>query len=118
VIDSVTLNDEPLRHTLQVPDGALRPGDNTIHVRLAPGATPGERLSSSTVRLDTASTEGPVTRFEIVAYGQNRLTFGDLTRVVTVTDVSGVPVEVRSVPDGDFTPLYFEGRGAFTVTLE
>jgi hypothetical protein len=117
VLESVTLNGEPLRHTLQVPDGALRKGDNALVVTMAPGAPAGERLSSSTVRLDSAITESGVTRFEIMAIGQNRLTFGDLTREVSVLDASGTPVEVRAVPDGSFTHVYFDGRGSFTVTL-
>jgi hypothetical protein len=56
--------------------------------------------------------------FDIEAHGQNRLTFGDLTREVVVVDDAGLLVEVRRGRDGAFTHLSFEGRGSFTVTLE
>jgi hypothetical protein len=116
-LESVVLNGAPLEHTLQIPDGALAPGDNVLVVKMGAGAKAGERLSSSTVRLESVSSEGAVTRFQIEAFGQNRLTFGDLVREVSILDDAGAPVEVRTVPDGAFTHVSFEGRGVFTVIL-
>jgi hypothetical protein len=69
------------------------------------------------VRLLSVATGDQTTRFAIEAFGQSRLTFGDLSSQVTVVDEAGKPVELRRVRDGAFTHVSFDGRGAFTVTL-
>jgi hypothetical protein len=117
VITSVTLNGTPLAHTLQVPDEALRPGENAIVVTSWAETEPTERLSSSTVRLRSVREGGAVTRYDVTAYGQNRLTFEALTRAPLVTDASGRPVPTSLEEDGPFTHVGFPGRGEFTVSL-
>jgi hypothetical protein len=109
----VLLNGRPLRRTLQVPDGALKPGVNTILVRMSPKTKDGERLVSSTVRLASVSRSG----YSIVAYGQNRLTFRNLRHRVSVADAAGQAVPVRTETAGAFTHVSFEGRGPHAVTL-
>ncbi len=116
-IESVLLNGRPLSHTLQVPDGALTPGRNSILVRMSPTAKDRERLVSSTVRLQSVEAPGGVVRYSVAAYGQNRLTFRSLRHRVSVENASGRPVATRVDAAGAFTHVTFEGRGGHTVTL-
>jgi len=111
---SVTLNGQPLTGTLQVPDEALRPGDNTIVVHLSPQAPAVERLSSSTVQLRSVAGR----RYALLAYGQNRLTFENLKHHLTVRDAAGNVVPTRLERADDFTHVSFDGAGRFTVALE
>ena len=116
-VTEVTLNGQPLLHTLQVPDEALRPGSNRVVVTMWPETRATERLSSSTVRLRSVRARGEATRYEVTAFGQNRLTFADLTRGPFVTDAGGRPVPTRIERESSFTHIRFDGRGPFTVTL-
>ena len=110
----VTIAGRPLEGTLQVPDEALRPGDNTVVVRRSPQAVAAERLSSSTVQLHSVTGK----RYLVTAYGQNRLTFENLRHVARVRDAAGTPVATAVERAGAFTHVSFDGRGRFSVSLE
>ncbi len=113
-VSGVTLNGRPLEGTLQVPDETLRPGENAVVVRMSARACQAERLSSSSVRL--LSVEGR--RYEVTAYGQNRLSFENLRHTARVRDAAGRPAPTRVERAGAYTHVSFDGRGRFTITLE
>jgi hypothetical protein len=112
-IEAVLLDGRPLAGTLQLPDGALKAGGNAVLVRMSPRAGPREELVSSTVRLLSAAGR----RYELVAYGQNRLTFSSLRHRTSLVDASGRVVPTREERAGAFTHVSFDGRGPHTLTL-
>jgi hypothetical protein len=72
-----------------------------------------EDLVSSTVRLRSVTGR----RYQVMAYGQNRLTFRNLRHRPSIVDAAGRPVSVAEERAGAFTHVSFDGRGAHTVSL-
>jgi len=110
-IEAVLLNGRPLAGTLQIPDRALKAGGNTVLVRMSPRASEPEELVSSTVRLLSVAGR----RYQVMAYGQNRLTFRSLRHRLSIADASGRSVPTKEERAGAFTHVSFDGRGAYTV---
>jgi hypothetical protein len=116
-IGKVTLNDEVIANSYQVPESALRTGDNRMVVEMEDRATAENVLISSTVILEGISKEDGIIHYRIAAYGKNVLVFKNLIKNVVIRSASGklVAADVQKI-DG-LTFFEFRGRGDFNVTV-
>jgi len=113
-IDKLLVNGKELNGTFQIPEDALKKGDNTVEVLMSGKAKPQNVLVSSTLRL--LSTNKGIYKME--AYGKNTVCFRGLSKNLKITDENAKPVSVTLTSAEGLTWADFEGRGLITIRMK
>ncbi len=116
-LESVTVNGQILRNTLQIPEDALHQGANTLTVRMGKPAAPEPLLVSSTVRLLAVTRKRKKVTYKLETFGKNLLIFRNLSSSPKILGPDSKPVRlVRHDQDGR-TYIEFDGRGIMQAIL-
>ena len=117
-LESVTVNGQILRNTLQIPEDALHQGANTLTVRMGKPAAPEPLLVSSTVRLLAVTRKRKKVTYKLETFGKHLLIFRNLSSSPKILGPDSKP-ELRLVrhdQDGR-TYIEFDGRGIMQAIL-
>jgi len=116
-LQSVTVNGQALRNTLQVPENALHQGANSLLVQMGTPAATEPLLVASTVRLLTVAQNRKSVTYNLETFGKNVLTFRNLPAQLRIVGEDGrsLPFE-RHEQDGR-SYIEFAGRGKVQVVL-
>lgn len=116
-IEEVLINGEELKHSYQIPENELKLGDNLIQIKMSEVAQQQKsNLVSSTTRLASIRFDGNIL-YQVEAFGQNILTFKDLSHDLMIKDETGREIESITTLMNDLTYVEFEGRGKYLVEL-
>lgn len=113
-IDKLLINGKELNGTFQIPEEALKKGDNTIEVIMSGKAQPQNVLVSSTLRLLSANKGF----YKMEAYGKNTVCFRGLSKKLKITDENGKPVKAIFTNVEGLSWADFEGRGVITIRMK
>lgn len=121
VVGSVTLNGLGLRHTLQLPEGLLRLGHNSVEVKRATEFGDFRLYSSSAALLSVEGKSGRVS-YQFNSPVDSELVLENYARAarLTVEDAAGRerPFEMRPLPETNKTVVSIRGSGDFHVIVE
>ena len=113
-IEKLLVNGKELKATLQIPEDALKKGDNTVEVIMSAKVKPQNVLASSTLRLLSAKAG----IYKMEAYGKNSVCFRGLSKKLQITDENGKPVIVTLTTAEGLTWADFEGRGKISIRIK
>jgi hypothetical protein len=116
-LESVTVNGQNLRNTLQIPENELHEDANTLCVRMGTPATPEPLLVASTVRLLAVTRTRRSVTYKIDTFGKNELIFRNLASPPKILDPDGKPVPFARHDQDGRTYIEFEGRGTMQAIL-
>jgi len=116
-LESVTVNGKSLQNTLQVPEGALHEGANTLRVRMGTPARLEPLLVASTVRLLAVTRIRKSVSYQLDTFGKNILIFRNLSSLPRITGADGKPVRFERHEQDGRTYIEFAGRGTVQVVL-
>ncbi len=116
-IDEITINGQKLVHSYQIPDDILEKGENAVKVTMSSNPASQNILAASTVQLNRIIENKTKVRFNINAYGQNLLSFLNLTKPLEIQDAKGDKVEFESQQVGQLTTIEFHGQGNYQLVL-
>jgi hypothetical protein len=116
-LESVTVNGQSLRNTLQIPENELHEDANTLCVRMGTPATPEPLLVASTVRLLAVTRTRRSVTYKIDTFGKNELIFRNLASPPKILDPDGKPVPFARHDQDGRTYIEFEGRGTMQAIL-
>lgn len=116
-LESVTVNGQSLRNTLQIPDNALHQGANSLRVYMGTPATPEPLLVSSTVRLLAVTRTRNTVTYKLETFGKNLLIFRNLSSPPRILGPDGKPVRFERHDQDGRTYIEFEGRGTMQAVL-
>ncbi len=120
-VATVMVNNEPLEGTLQIPEGMLRPGANTVEVSRGAHHTAPRLYSSSAELLSCRATARGFT-YALYSPVPAQLVFVNYDRISSITVVQGereLPTEASPIADSGKTLLYAAATdGDFEVRLE
>jgi hypothetical protein len=121
IVASWTLNGREIPHTLQLPQGALRPGPNEIRITRG-SAFEGFRLHGSTGTLLGVSIANGEIRYELTTPHDAQIVFENFSaaRNVRMATLDGENIDFRATPleDTRLTTLDVSVRGDFVITAE
>ncbi len=116
-ISRILLNNKEIINTFQIPENMLSEGNNNLVVKREEAAKSLTRLASSNVSLISAENNGTII-YKIKGYGENFLTFTNMSGEVTVTDEKGKSVSFIKDKSLDMDRIIFEGIGDFQVQIK
>lgn len=117
-ISQIIFNGEPLNHTWQIPENALKKGENEIEVSMKDNPKNNNLWAKSTVMLKNVSEDAGDINFQVKTYGENVATFKNLEKEVVIRNESGENMEFDRKTMNELTFIEFEGRGNYTITLQ
>lgn len=116
-ISRILVNGKELKNSLQIPDGEILKGENTVTVELKKEAKQANLLVSSTVRLNQMKVQDDAVLYEITALAKNLLVFKNPDKKILILDSSGKEVPFTKNEHEGLQHVEFNGKGDFTVQL-
>ena len=116
-VKKILLNDKEIKHTLQIPDNLLKPGESSISVELNEKSDTPNQLVYSTVRLNEIINEAHPVIYNINGYSQNILIFKNLDGKINIIDSSGKETDFQIHKYEEYSFIGFWGKGAYRVEL-
>jgi hypothetical protein len=116
-LESVTVNGQRLRNTLQIPEDTLHDGANTLLVRMGTPARPEPLLVASTVRLLGVTHNRKTLTYRLDTFGKNVLIFRNLTSSPRIMGPDGKLVRFERHDQDGHTYIEFAGRGTMQAVL-
>ena len=115
----LSINQEEIPHTWQIPENLLRPGKNVLHFPAAPAAFPeAATLLSSTARLSQINFHGKNVTYHFDAFGWNSFRFiVPPTYRLEVQEASGSTMKYKKEQRGPCTWIHFDNRGDCLIRL-
>jgi hypothetical protein len=117
-LESVMVNGQALRNTLQVPENALHEGANTLQVRMGIPAPPEPLLVASTVRLLAVTRDRKSVTYKLETFGKDVLTFRKLPAQLWILGADDKPISFERHEQDGRTYIEFAGRGRVQVVIQ